>query len=90
MEKSQDGKQFEAWQYFGVDEEDCMSRYNLSGKIISMFWGNLINVNPLIAGQNANYIFKNDKEVICSTEFSETARVKYGEAKVMLWNVSAP
>ena len=35
LEKSQDGKQFEAWQYFGVDEEDCMTRYNLSGMFLN-------------------------------------------------------
>lgn len=37
-----------------------------------------------MTGRNANYIFKNDKEVICNTEFSESTRLKYGEAKFVV------
>jgi laminin alpha 1/2 len=37
-------------------------------------------------GHNTNYIFKNDNEVICSTEFAEITRLKYGELKVVLYN----
>lgn len=40
----------------------------------------------LLTGRNANYIFKNDKEVICTTEFSESTRLKYGEAKFAMLN----
>jgi hypothetical protein len=34
-----------------------------------------------LTGQNANYIFKSDEEVICSTEFSDSSRLKYGDVK---------
>lgn len=34
-----------------------------------------------MTGQNANYIFKSDEEVICSTEFSDSSRLKYGDVK---------
>lgn len=37
-----------------------------------------------LTGQNANYIFKNDNEVICSTAYPESTRLKYGEIKVHL------
>lgn len=40
----------------------------------------------LLTGRNANYIFKHEKEVICSTEFSESTRLKYGEAKFAMLN----
>lgn len=39
-----------------------------------------------MTARNANYIFKNDKEVICSTEFSDSTRLKYGEAKYFVLN----
>ncbi|CRK93554.1 CLUMA_CG007087, isoform A [Clunio marinus] len=39
-----------------------------------------------LSGRNANYIFKDEKEVICSTEFSESTRLKYGEAKFLVLN----
>lgn len=31
LERSIDGKHFEPWQFFAADDDDCMSRYNLSG-----------------------------------------------------------
>ena len=65
LEKSLDGKTFEPWQYFAVDDSECLNRFNLTG-------------------QNANYIFKNDNEVICSTAYPESTRLKYGEIKVHL------
>ena len=42
-----------------------------------------------LTGQNANYIFKNDNEVICSTAYPESTKLKYGEIKVMLGRPSA-
>jgi hypothetical protein len=30
LERSIDGKNFEAWRYF-ADDDDCMERYNLTG-----------------------------------------------------------
>ena len=41
-------------------------------------------------GRNENYIFKNDKEVICITEFSEQTRLKYGETKFVVLNEQRP
>lgn len=31
LERSLDGDNYEPWQFFAVDDADCMSRYNLSG-----------------------------------------------------------
>lgn len=31
LERSTDGFSYEPWQYFAVDDDDCMSRYNLAG-----------------------------------------------------------
>lgn len=37
-----------------------------------------------LESHNANYIFNNEREVICSTEFAESSRLKYGEAKFVV------
>lgn len=45
----------------------------------------IFNLNLLTStGRNSNYIFKNKKEVICSTEFSDSTRLKYGETKFVV------
>lgn len=37
-----------------------------------------------LPASNANDIFKNEREIICSTEFSGSKRLKYGEAKFVV------
>lgn len=65
MEKSIDGDIFEPWQYFAVDDVDCLARYSLPGR-------------------NANYISSFVGEVTCTTQYSESIRLKYGEAKFVV------
>ncbi|XP_037819776.1 laminin subunit alpha-1-like [Lucilia sericata] len=65
LEKSLDGYNFQAWQYFGRSELDCKQRYNLPA-------------------QNGKYVFQNDTEVICTTQFSKALPLENGELHVSL------
>lgn len=65
LEKSIDGDIYEAWQYFAVDDDDCLTRYGLPGR-------------------NANYLPSSLTEITCTTQYSETIRLKYGEAKFVV------
>ena len=86
LEKSIDGVSYDPWQYFAVDDADCLTRYNLSSnRSFTYFDRHLFNSNfQSLTGRSPNDIFKSEKEVICSTEFSGSKRLKYGEAKFVV------
>ena len=65
LEKSMDGRAYDAWQYFAADDTECRERFGLPA-------------------YTANYIFKNDTEVICSTQFSSLEPLENGEINLSI------
>uniref|UniRef100_A0A182TRW1 Laminin IV type A domain-containing protein n=1 Tax=Anopheles melas TaxID=34690 RepID=A0A182TRW1_9DIPT len=65
LEKSMDGRAYDAWQYFAADDTECRERFGLPA-------------------YTANYIFKSDTEVICSTQFSSLDPLENGEINLSI------
>uniref|UniRef100_A0A8W7PG72 Uncharacterized protein n=1 Tax=Anopheles coluzzii TaxID=1518534 RepID=A0A8W7PG72_ANOCL len=65
LEKSMDGRAYDAWQYFAADDTECRERFGLPA-------------------YTANYIFKSDTEVICSTQFSSLEPLENGEINLSI------